>query len=226
MKILILTFVCLLLVACNGTGSSEEKASSLPWQIETSESGQTSVLGISPGQIKLREFAQHFHELADVRLFEKPDGTLFLEAYLGKTRIGKFDARLVAELDAPEDLLQSVRLANLNREPTPNNYWQYNLNDEQLLQALEARVWRFMYIPVADYEERQIGFFGTPSAIVKENDTAEYRFYPEKGLVVLWDTASKETFYYVAPKEFSRLKAALEADKKPTTLGDKFGKNS
>ncbi|PID47507.1 MAG: hypothetical protein CSB47_00570 [Proteobacteria bacterium] len=183
--------------------------------IKSTQAGETEVLGLSPGNFSLREFAEHFHELAEVRLFQKADGKLFLEAYLGKIRIGKFDARLVAELDAPEALLHSILKLGKDRKPTPNGYWQYNLNDQYLLDALEQRVWRFMYIPIADYEEKQIAFFGVPGLVEKVTDTAEYRYYPEKGLVVLWDKEGKETFYYSSPKEFERLKLAIEADKKP-----------
>jgi hypothetical protein len=72
-----------------------------------------------------------------------------------------------------------------------------------------------MYISIADYEEKQIDFFGKPDEIQKVGETTEYRLFPEKGLVVLWDTDGKETFYYVSPDDFLRLKTALESDKKP-----------
>lgn len=213
MKTFVLALACITITACDGNNSSVENQR-LPWDIQSNTAGETAVFGINPGKITLREFALHFHELADVRLFQKPNGDLFLEAYLGKIRLGKFDARLVAELDAPDALLQSVLASNKNRTPTPNNYWQYNLNDQQLLEALEQRVWRFMYIPIADYEEKQVGFFGEPESVRKASDTAEYRFYPQKGFAMLWDKAGKETFYYASPSEFGRLKVAIENDRK------------
>jgi len=45
--------------------------------------------------------------------------------------------------------------------------------------------------------------------IIKLNDTAEYRLYPSKGMVLLYDTAGKEIFYYAAKKDFKRLKDSL-----------------
>lgn len=218
MKTFALALVCLAIVACGGRSSSIENQR-LPWDIQKQTTGETEVFGIRPGKITLREFTLHFHELADVRLFQKPDGSLFLEAYLGKVRLGKFDARLIAELDAPDALLQSVLVSNKNRKPTPNNYWQYNLSDQQLLEALEQRVWRFMYIPVADYEEKQIDFFGEPESTKKASDTAEYRFYPENGFAMLWDKSGKEVFYYVLPSEFDRLKVAIEQDRRSEAEG-------
>jgi len=214
MKTLISLLLCLLLASCNQSDEVVPADDNLPWKIKTLENGRTEVFGISPGHITLREFAKRFNELADIKLFQKPNNTLFLEAYLGKVRVGRFEARLVAELDAPDELLESIREQGIDRKPTPNNLWQYNLSSEQILSALDLRVWRFMYISIADYEEKQIDFFGKPAETQKVGETTEYRLFPEKGLVVLWDTDGKETFYYVSPEDFPRLKAALESDKK------------
>ena len=75
-----------------------------------------------------------------------------------------------------------------------------------------------MYISIAAYEEKQIGYFGKPDSVEKVTDTAEYRFYPKKGVVVLWDQAGKETFYYTSPSNYPRLIKALEDSKKETSL--------
>ena len=213
MKTLFLCLTCFVIVSCNSSTSSADKQV-LPWMIEVESSQSTKVFGITPGKVTLSEFAKHFHELVDVKLFQKPDNSLFLEAYLGKTKIGKFDARLVAELDAPQPLLESILASANDRKPTPNNYWQYSLNDSQLKEALSLRVWRFMYIPIANYEEKQIGFFGKPDSIKKVTETAEYRYFSKKGVVVLWDKEEKETFYYSSPNEFERLTKALDEDRK------------
>lgn len=215
MKTLISLLLCLLLISCKQSDEAVPADGNLPWKIKVLENGHTEVFGISPGNITLRDFAKRFNELADIKLFQKPDNTLFLEAYLGKVRIGRFEARLVAELDASDELLKSILEQGIDRKPTPNNLWQYNLSSEQILSALDLRVWRFMYISIADYEEKQIDFFGKPDEIQKVGETTEYRLFPEKGLVVLWDTDGKETFYYVSPDDFPRLKTALESDKKP-----------
>lgn len=215
MKTLISLLLCLLLISCKQSDKAVPADGNLPWKIKILENGHTEVFGISPGNITLRDFAKRFNELADIKLFQKPDNTLFLEAYLGKVRIGRFEARLVAELDASDELLKNILEQGIDRKPTPNNLWQYNLSSEQILSALDLRVWRFMYISIADYEEKQIDFFGKPDEVQKVGETTEYRLFPEKGLVVLWDTDGKETFYYVSPDDFLRLKTALESDKKP-----------
>ena len=79
---------------------------------------------------------------------------------------------------------------------------------------LNLKIWRFMYMSIADYEAKQIDFFGEPESVEQVTETAEYRYYPSKGLVVLWDKDGKEIFYYTSPANFERLVQALEDDKK------------
>ena len=214
---ILVIILCCALYGCVDKSSEPEK-SVLPWHVSLLDSGYTEVFSVSPGIVTLREFSKRFEGLPELRLFQKPTGELFLEGYLGKVTVGRFDARIIAELDASAEFMDSVLALGLGRKPTPNNLWQYKLNEAQTLDALNMKVWRFMYIAIADYEEKQIGFFGEPASVEKVTDTAEYRFYPKKGMVVLWDKAGKETFYYTAPNSFNRLVKALEADKKDTPL--------
>lgn len=214
---ILVLLLCSVLFAC-ADQTADTETNVLPWQVSLLESGDTEVFSVSPGVTTLREFSKRFESLPELRLFQKQTGELLLEGYLGKVTVGRFDARIVAELDAPADFLESVLASNLGREPTPNNLWKYKLSEAQTLKALDMIVWRFMYIAIAAYEEKQIGFFGEPNSVEKVTDTAEYRFYPEKGVVVLWDTDGKETFYYTSPSSFSRLTKALEDDKKDTPL--------
>ena len=214
---ILVSILCCVLSACVDKSPEPEK-DILPWQVSLLENGRSKVFSVSPGAITLREFSQRFDVLPELRLFQKPTGELILEGYLGKVKVGRFDARIIAELDASDDFMLSILSLNLGRKPTPNNFWQYKLSEEQILKALDIKVWRFMYISIAAYEEKQIDFFGVPSLIEKVSDTAEYRFYPKKGVVVLWDTAGKEIFYYTSPSDFSRLTNALEDDKKDPTF--------
>ncbi|RVU81704.1 hypothetical protein EOL70_25250 [Leucothrix sargassi] len=202
-----------LLTACVDN-KSEPEGNVLPWQISILENGNTEVLSITPSVTTLREFSTRFNALSDLRLFQKPTGELFLEGYLGKIKVGRFDARLIAELDASEEFKQSVLEANLGRKATPNNLWQYKLTEAQTLKALDFKIWRFIYMSIADYEAKQIDFFGEPESVEQVTETAEYRYYPAKGLVVLWDKDGKEIFYYTSPANFERLVQALEDDKK------------
>lgn len=215
-NILVIILFCALSGCIDTTSDVDKKV--LPWLVSSLENGKTEVFSVSPGDVSLRDFSKNFDELPELRLFQKPSGELLLEGYLGKVTVARFEARVIAEIEASDAFLSDVLASNLGRKPTPNNFWQYKLSEEQTLKALDMKVWRFMYIPIAAYEEKQIDFFGKPASVEKVSETAEYRFYPDKAMVVLWDKAGKETFYYTSPENYTRLIKALEDEKKRTPL--------
>jgi hypothetical protein len=66
-----------------------------------------------------------------------------------------------------------------------------------------------VYLPIADFELKQMKFFGEPQEKIQVTENAQYWLYPKKGMALLWDKDGKEIFYYVAPKDFARLKKSL-----------------
>lgn len=186
-----------------------EPATHLPWKVSTTALGETQVLGVDIGNTTFKELMFKLQILAEPALFESPDGKLTLEAYFGKKKFGMLKARLVAEMDADEAVLKTMLAEQISRDSTPSNHWKYGLTVKNTKIANDLRVWRLVYLPVSDYEPKQMSFFGEPEETLKINETAEYRLYPSKGMVLLWDTAGKEVFYYVAKKDFARLKASL-----------------
>jgi hypothetical protein len=149
------------------------------------------------------------HLLAEPGLFEAPDGKLTLEAYFGKKKFGILEARLVAEMDADEKTLKKMLDEQTSKDSTPSNHWKYKLTVENTKIANDIRVWRLIYLPISNYEPKQMNFFGKPEEVIKINDTAEYRLYPSRGMALLYDTDGKEIFYYAAQKDFERLKDSL-----------------
>lgn len=185
-------------------------AKNLPWQISTTDAGNTKVFGVEIGKSTFKELMHELKRLAEPALFESPDGDFLLEASFGKKKIGLLEARLVAELDADRKIMEAIKLDSVKREATPSNQWKYIPSVKSIQEVINnLRVWRLIYLPVSDYDEKQIEFFGEPKESIKINETAQYLLFPEKGLVVLWDTAGKEIFYYAAPKDFERLKKRL-----------------
>lgn len=206
MKILFFVFLAVLLTACE---PRQRDTKNLPWKISVSESGATQVLGVNIGEDSLKQVSTTLRSIADTAVFENDKGKLHLESYFGKVMIGMLEGRIVADLDANEDFLKTAKEQAKSRDATPNNNWKYKLSYENGAKANEMRVWRLVYMPTGQYEEKQIKFFGVPEETIKVTETAHYRLFPSKGLAVLWDTDGGEIFYYVAPKEFARLKASL-----------------
>jgi len=198
--------VLILLSACE---PKERDVTNLPWKTSITESGATRVFGINVGDITLKELSIKLKKIADTALFETPQGDLSIEAYFGKTTIGLLEGRIIADLDAGDEFLKTERKRAKDRNPTPNNNWKYQLSTEGATEIVDMNIWRLVYMPIGQYEEKQIKFFGEPEEIIKVTETAQYRLFPEKGIVLLWDTEGGEIFYYVAPRDFERLKQQL-----------------
>lgn len=208
MKRFLIAVICLFLAACDA-GNTDKLNINLPWQVSKNADGSTKILGVDIGNVTFKELMFKLKLLAEPAVFEDPNGKLSLEAYFGKKKFGALEARLVAEMEADQSQLQTMVKNTTDKESTPSNNWKYSLDIQDTKVANDLRVWRLIYLPVSDYEPKQMNFFGKPESVQKISETAEYRFYPSKGMVLLYDTEGKEIFYYAAQKDFARLKAAL-----------------
>ncbi|MEE9309810.1 MAG: hypothetical protein V3U64_02210 [Cocleimonas sp.] len=184
-------------------------ATDLPWQVSTTANGSTRILGVDIGETTFKELMFKLKLLAEPALFETPEGDLFLEASFGKKKFGVLEARLIAEMEADQSVFKTMKDENTGRDSTPSNHWKYSLSLKNTKIANDLRVWRLVYLPVADFEEKQMQFFGKPQEKIQVTDNAQYWLYPEKGMALLWDKEGKEIFYYAARKDFSRLKKSL-----------------
>lgn len=197
------------LMGC-GEDVKEKAKTNLPWQVSTNTDGSTHILGVDIGKMTFKEMMFKLKLLAEPALFESSDGKLSLEAYFGKKKFGILEARLIAEMDADLTLLKKMLAEKVgDRDSTPSNHWKYELTVKNTKLANDLRIWRLIYLPVTDYEIKQMNFFGQPDEKIKINETAEYWLYPSRGMALLYDTAGKEIFYYVAKQDFPRLKASL-----------------
>ncbi len=214
MKRLILLLGFLVILSGCGEDIKEKAKTNLPWHSTVTEEGYTQFLGVDIGKSTFKEMMFKLKLLAEPALFEDAkDGTLTLEAYFGKKKFGILEARLIVEMDADEALLKKMLKESVgDRDSTPSNHWKYQLTVENTKVANDLRIWRLIYLPTSDYEMKQMNFFGKPEEVVKVNKTAEYWFYPSKGIVLLYDTAGKEIFYYAAQKDYARLKASLPTE--------------
>ncbi len=213
--LMVFLFVCIVTFGLfwSFSGNDEENkaiaATGLPWQVTTTGNGATHVLGVDIGEITFKELMFKLKLLAEPALFETPEGVLSLEANFGKKKFGVLEARLIAEMEADQSIFQAMKDDNTGRDSTPSNHWKYSLSVKITKVANDLRVWRLVYLPIADFELKQMKFFGEPQEKIKVNDNAQYWLYPEKGMALLWDKEGKEIFYYAAPKDFARLKKSL-----------------
>jgi len=211
MKRLILLLGFLVILTGCGEDIKEKAKTNLPWHSTITKEGYTQFLGVDIGKSTFKEMMFKLKLLAEPALFEDAvSKKLTLEAYFGKKKFGILEARLIVEMDADEALLKKILEESVGeRDSTPSNHWKYELTVKNTKIANDLRIWRLIYLPITDYEMKQMNFFGKPDEKLKVNETAEYWFYPAKGVVLLYDTAGKEIFYYAAQKDYARLKASL-----------------
>ena len=207
--ILLLGFL-VILTGC-GEDIKEKAKTNLPWHSAVTKEGYTQFLGVDIGKSTFKEMMFTLKLLAEPALFEDAKSKkLTLEAYFGKKKFGILEARLIVEMDADKALLKKMKEESVgDRDSTPSNHWKYELTVKNTKIANDLRIWRLIYLPTTDYEIKQMNFFGKPEEKLKVNETAEYWLYPSKGVVLLYDTAGKEIFYYVAKRDFARLKESL-----------------
>lgn len=215
-KVLVGLFaICIIAMALlwSLSGNDDENkaiaATGLPWKVTTTANGATHVLGVDIGETTFKELMFKLRLLAEPALFETTEGHLFLEASFGKKKFGILEARLIAEMEADQSVFKAMKEDNAGRDSTPSNHWKYSLSVKSTKLANDLRVWRLMYLPIADFDLKQMRFFGEPAEKIQVTDKAQYWLYPKKGMALLWDKEGKEIFYYAAPKDFPRLKKSL-----------------
>lgn len=191
-----------------------ESAKNLPWQVSVTPQGTTKVLGVEIGQVNFKTLMHDFNLLAEPALFENQDGEFLLEGSFGKKKIGLLEARIIAEMDADRETLLEIKEQSDDKEATPSNQWKYTPSVKSVKEVInQLRVWRLVYLPVSDYDDKQISFFGKPEKTITLNESAQYLLFPTKSVAILWDKEGKEIFYYTAPKDFPRLEASLPRQK-------------
>lgn len=209
--------ILLLLVSAffvlSGGEAEQKQPDNLPWKTTLSAEGHVEVFHLSIGRVTLREMIERFQHFPEIALFTSDNQAPRLEAYFGKRRLGIFDARLIAEIEASEAQLQGYIDTSTDREPQASGSWKYTLSEAAVKQINEQKVRYLVYMPVADYKMDIVGKqFGEPSDKFVINETAEYWFYPQKGLVILLDKEGKDVLHYSATGSFAALRERLIAE--------------
>ncbi len=193
-------------------GQPPEKYDNLPWQIEVSGDGYSTVFGITLGKSTLGEVEQLLQEQPKISLFATDDGDRVVEAYFNTVTISGFKAKMVATLGFNEEQLQELydqgeRIATLAMGKR-----KVTLSDANLAKARNTVVVALTYLPRTNLDESTvIKRFGEPAEkILEADEKTEHWFYPDKGLDVVMSAQEREVLQYVAPNDFDRLRKPLE----------------
>lgn len=179
-----------------------------PWIVNAENESVTRVFGVQVGKDSLLDVVAIIKKLPDLAVFVSPDKSRLIEAYF--SRVGKLQASYVAEVDVENVDLSVYAKFDEQGKPMPSGKRKYTLSKTGISGANALRVWKMAYLPATNYSEEQIEqFFGKPESKAIATATVEYWFYPLKGLIISYDKAGREVFYYSAKAEYEKLKQSL-----------------
>ncbi len=186
----------------------------LPWQIEILPTGESRVFNITPGKTTLLEAKRTLDKKADFSLFKSPDGSYALEGYYGTIKLGVFDAKLIAEVEATQEQLKQLAEHAANLRAQPSGAWKADLRDEDYLTIQNWPIRSLTYIPTAVQLDAELlqKRFGEPAERKPIDEGREYLLYPDKGLAIVLDAKGREILQYVAPSDFARLKEKISRE--------------
>ncbi|HDK38533.1 MAG TPA: hypothetical protein ENG92_05910, partial [Thiolapillus brandeum] len=108
LKVLGVAIVALIAALWLPGGQPPEEYKFLPWQIEVTDDGYSSVFGITLGKSTLAEVEQQFQEPAEISLFATDDGDRVVEAYFNSVSLSGFRAKIVAILGFSDEELRGM----------------------------------------------------------------------------------------------------------------------
>ncbi|MFM2407050.1 MAG: hypothetical protein RL223_4930 [Pseudomonadota bacterium] len=192
-----------------------ESAQALPWRITPAGDGLAEVFGVVIGRDPIARIGRTWPAEAPemkVALVRDPQGMFTLEAYLESVRAGFVQGRLVLTGSADPATLQRWAERATAREPQPSGSYRLTLAAEDADRARQSPIVALTFLPAARFDEAvALERFGPAPERIVTADALVHLLYPARGLVVSLDPQGrgKPVLQYVAPKDFSRLRAPL-----------------
>ena len=178
----------------------------LPWQITISEDGQSKVFGITLNQTSVRDALKILKAFPEIAAFEHKNGRRNLEAYISSVSLSGLSAKMILEFSVTDENLSRYIKDSVKKKGTPSGAFKYDLNEQDVLEAMQAPVISISYIPYAQFDDEIImQRFGIAAETVTVSETTSILLYPELGLSLTYNKDGKEVLQYVAPADFERL---------------------
>lgn len=195
-----------------GPEGSKETVKNLPWDIEITPEGNTRVFDIDVGSTTVAEVAELWRVHPEIALFRDPNGSHRLESYLGKIKLGPFEARIIFNLKANEEQLAEFAANSSASDTTPTGSYKLRLSGDDFEKALQMTIAELSYSPAVDTRPRSLKhLFGEPVSEMEINDQSRYWLYPEKGIVMLINDEDKEVFHYFPPRDYDLILQDIKA---------------
>lgn len=211
MKDIVTGSLLALMLALMGCDQTPQHPEDLPWQITVTPEGHPQVFKLEIGKSTLRGVIEHLRSFPEMAVFSHESGKRTLEAYFGTQRIGLFDAKIVAELQADDALLDKFQNEAGKPEGMASGQWKYPLSEASLKAADALPVRKLVYMPSINYEPDIVtARFGEPTErLPAQKDGVEFWLYPQKGLVIVMNNDGGEILYYTDRQNYAALKQEL-----------------
>lgn len=198
-------------LAMTGCDQSPQHPEDLPWQITVTPEGNPQVFHLEIGKSTLKDVIEHFHNFPEMAVFAHESGKRTLEAYFGTQRVGLFDAKIIAEMQTDDAMLDKFQTEASKREGMASGQWKYKLSDASLKVANELLVRKLVYMPSINYDPEIVtARFGEPAERLPSTKAGvAFWFYPSKGLVILMNDDGSEILYYTGSNNYPALKQEL-----------------
>lgn len=211
MKYALMGGLLALLLGIAGCDQSPQHPDDLPWQITVTPEGRPQVFHLEIGKSTLREVIEHLHSFPEIAVFAHESGKRTLEAYFGSQRVGLFEAKIIAELQADDATLDKFQTGAVKREGMASGQWKYPLSEADVKAADALPVRKLVYMPSVNYDADIVtARFGQPSErLPAQKEGVTFWFYPQKGLAILMNNDGGEILYYTDPQNYAALKQEL-----------------
>jgi hypothetical protein len=188
----------------------------LPWQIEVRADGSSRVMGLTlsagPEASTLADVRRLFGTEVQIAVIAAPGEDGSLEAFVDPAQLGFVSGKLVVTARVDVATLRGLRERAIKSDFMESATRKYMLAPADETLALAAPIFALSFIPQAKLDEAAIlARFGQPARRIRSDGHLEHFLYPDRGLDIILDTEGKELMQYVAPADFSRLSAPLDA---------------
>jgi hypothetical protein len=217
MKYILTTSLFALTLGMSGCDQSVQHPDDLPWQITASPEGNPQVFHLEVGKSTLKDVIEHFHSFPEMAVFAHESGKRTLEAYFGTLRVGLFEAKIIAELQADDATLTKFQNDATKREGMASGQWKFTLSEADVKVADSLLLKKLVYMPAVNYDPDIVtARFGLPAErLPSSRKEVEFWLYPQKGLAILLNSDGSDILYYTDPKDYPALKQDLLEAKAP-----------
>lgn len=194
-----------------GCEQATQAPDDLPWQITTSADGNPQVFHLEVGKSTLKDVIERLHSFPELAVFAHESRKRTLEAYFGTQRLGLFEAKIIAEMQADEAMLDTFQQNATKREGMASGQWKHTVAEADLKTANHLLISKLVYMPAINYEPEIVAArFGEPAErLPSARKEVEFWLYPQQGLAILMNSEGGEILYYTTPALYPALKQEL-----------------